>query len=49
VVGAVTETMISGNIFEMFENIRDISKEVYEDGSCVIPSIAFDGIVISGE
>ena len=47
--GAVTETMINGNLGEAFKNIRGISKETRCDGSSVVPYIAVDGIVISGK
>ena len=45
----VSETMISGNLAEMLKNITDISKETAEDGSCVLPWIAFDGVTVSGK
>ncbi len=47
--GAVTETMVNGNLAEAFRNIRGISKELLCDGGSVIPYIAVDGIVISGK
>ena len=47
--GAVTETMVNGNLGEAFRKIRGISKEVLCDGSSVIPYIAVDGIIISGK
>ena len=46
---AVSETMVNGNLAEIFRNIRDISKELVCDGSSVIPYIAVDGVVISGK
>ncbi len=49
VVGAITETMISGNLFDMFQNIKDISKEVICEGWGVTPYMSFDGIVVSGK
>ena len=45
----VSETMISGNLAEMLKNITDISKETAEDGSCVLPWVAFDGVTVSGK
>lgn len=45
----VSETMISGNLAEMLKNITDISKETAEDGSCVFPWVAFDGVTVSGK
>lgn len=46
---ALSETMISGNLADMLNNIVDISLEQDEDGVNVIPYISFDGITISGE
>jgi len=46
---AVSETMISGNLDQMLRSIRDISCETVENGSSVLPYIAFDGITISGK
>ncbi|MBO7649993.1 MAG: TldD/PmbA family protein [Lachnospiraceae bacterium] len=46
---AVMETMVNGNLGEIFKNIRGISKELLCDGGMVMPYIAFDGIVISGK
>ena len=37
--GAVTETMISGNLMEMAMNIKEISKELTCDGYSVLPYI----------
>lgn len=45
----LSETMINGNLFEMLNNLVDISKEVRLDGGSVIPYMAFDGIVVSGK
>ncbi|MBR6477881.1 MAG: TldD/PmbA family protein [Lachnospiraceae bacterium] len=47
--GAITETMVNGNLGEAFKNIRAISKEQICDGDAVIPYIAVDGIIISGK
>ncbi|MCR5556208.1 MAG: TldD/PmbA family protein [Butyrivibrio sp.] len=46
---AVSETMVNGNLAEIFRNIRDISKELVCDGTSVVPYIAVDGVVISGK
>ena len=46
---ALSETMVNGNLAEMFNHIRGISKELICDGGSVIPYIAVDGIVISGK
>ena len=47
--GAVTETMVNGNLGSAFRNIRGISREVLCDGETVVPYIAVDGIVVSGK
>ena len=47
--GAITETMVNGNLGEAFRKIRGISREVLCDGGSVVPYIAVDGIVISGK
>ncbi len=49
IAGAVTETMVNGNLGEAFRRIRGISREVLCDGGSVVPWIAVDGIVISGK
>lgn len=46
--GALSETMISGNLADVLMNVKAISKETVADGSCVFPYIAFDGVVVSG-
>ena len=43
----VVETMISGNIGNMFLNISDISNENINFGDRILPWIAFNGITIS--
>ncbi len=47
--GAVTETMVNGNLGDAFRNIRGISREVLCNGGFVVPYIAVDGIVVSGK
>ncbi len=49
ITGAVSETMISGNLADMLLNLVDISKETVADGGSVLPYIAFDKVVISGK
>ncbi len=48
VKGAVIETMISTNIFDMVNNIKSISKEQLCNGQMAIPSILVGGVTISG-
>ncbi len=46
--GAVIETMISGNIFDMLKNIKAISKEQLCDGQMVMPNLLIGNVTISG-
>ena len=43
----ISETMVSGNIREMFENLDEISNNRIDFGSCILPWIAFNGITVS--
>ena len=45
----VSETMIAGNIPQMFLSIKDISKERVDFGSSILPWISFGGITVSGK
>lgn len=47
--GAVTETMVNGNLADMLKHIVAISTETVADGSSVLPYIAVDGILIAGK
>lgn len=47
--GAVIETMISTNLFEMFNNVKAVSKEQLCNGNMVVPYIQCEGITISGK
>ncbi len=49
IVSALSETMISGNLADMLNNLIAVSKETLEDGSIVAPYMAFDGITVSGK
>ncbi len=46
---AVSETMISGNLAELLNNLRAISKETVADGYSVLPYAAFDNVTVSGK
>lgn len=46
---ALSETMVSGNLADLLMNIRSISKEQVGDGYSLLPWIAFDGVLISGQ
>lgn len=47
--GAVSETMINGNLKDMLMDIGDISVEQVCDGNTVLPYISFKNITISGK
>ena len=47
--GAVSETMINGNLDALLRSITGISRETVADGSSVLPWLAADGIVVSGK
>lgn len=49
IVGAVSETMFSGNLTEMLMNVKAISSERINDGSCILPWVDFGGITVSGK
>ena len=46
---AVTETMISGNLEDMLNNIVALSKETICDGGSVLPYAIIDGVTVSGK
>ena len=46
--GAVMETMINGNLQDIFSKVSAVSKELVSDGSSAFPYLKADGIVISG-
>ena len=48
IAGAVNETMISGNLADVFNNIAGISQQRNSDGMFLLPWMAFNGITISG-
>lgn len=45
----ISETMITSNLYEMFNNIDDISLEVINSGSSILPWIKVRGVNISGK
>lgn len=45
----ISETMISGNLYEAFNNIKGISKERIDNGYTVLPYICVSGATISGK
>ena len=46
--GAVMETMISGNLADVFSRVLAVSKEQYSDGTMSFPYLMTDGITVSG-
>ncbi len=48
VKGAVMETMISGNLTDVFQNVTAVSKELVSDGTSAFPWMASEGITVSG-
>jgi len=49
IIHALSETMISGNLADLLNNLVSISRETLIDGSVVAPYMAFDGITVSGK
>ncbi|MCL2814782.1 MAG: TldD/PmbA family protein [Oscillospiraceae bacterium] len=50
IAGAISETMVSGNMLEMLFDVAGVSSEVSScGGGSVIPWAAFGGVVISGK
>ena len=47
--GRVKDTMVSGNVYEVFKRVRAIGKESKEIGEYLIPPVAFDSISVSGK
>jgi len=45
----IKETMISGNLFEMFQNIKGISKERINNGQSLMPYLQFGNTTISSK
>ena len=49
IAGAVSETMVSGNLLDMIRNLSGLGREAVCDGGSAVPWAAFDGITISGK
>lgn len=45
----VSETMITANLYKMFNDIKDISRERIDYGSALLPYIQMSNIVVSGK
>ena len=48
VKGAVMETMISGNLTDVFSKVTAVSKEFESDGNSAFPWMAAEGVTVSG-
>ncbi len=48
ITGRVKDTMISGNVYDIFKTIIDISSDQDNTGSKFFPAIAFEGIKVAG-
>ena len=48
VKGAVLEAMVSSNLFDIFNNVKAVSKELLCDGSMVVPYLQVSGVTVSG-
>ncbi len=49
IAGAVSETMISGNLASLLKNISAVSSERVNDGSTILPWVQVSGVTISGK
>ena len=45
---AISETMISGNLYDMIKNVAGIGSQAVCDGSSAVPYAAFNGVTVSG-
>lgn len=45
----ISETMVSGNLYEAFNNIKGISKERIDNGYTILPYVCISGATISGK
>ena len=45
----INETMISGNLENLFLSIKDISSETIDFGDSILPWISFKGVTVSGK
>lgn len=47
VVGRVKDTMLFGNVFELFGNVVEVSKEVKVEFDKILPYIMVEGVDVS--
>jgi PmbA protein len=45
----ITETMIAGNLLELFQNVNGLSRERIDSGTAILPWVSSSGVVISGK
>jgi PmbA protein len=49
ITDAISETMINGNLSDLFKQVIGISSETVSDGITVLPWMLFDGVTITGK
>ncbi len=47
ILGQVKDVMVAANIYEMFKNVVDISKDLYHSYSGLMPAILFDNVSVA--
>jgi len=47
VIGRVKDTMISGNIYQLLERVKDLGNDNMWSGSCYTPSMVIDGVSVT--
>ncbi|MBP7177132.1 MAG: TldD/PmbA family protein [Thermoclostridium sp.] len=49
ITDAISETMINGNLSDLFKQVIGISSETVCDGNMVLPWMLFDGVTVTGK
>ncbi len=49
ITDAISETMINGNLSDMFKQVAGISSETVCEGTTVLPWMLFDGVTVTGK
>ncbi|MCS7259143.1 MAG: TldD/PmbA family protein [candidate division WOR-3 bacterium] len=47
IVGQVKDVMVAGNIYEIYKNVIEVSKDTYPSSSGVMPGILFDYVTVA--
>jgi PmbA protein len=47
IIGQVKDLMVSGNIYEIYKNVLEVSKDQYYGFSGVMPAILFDAVTVA--